>query len=244
MSALPIVRVRPSRGAGWVLDGFRLFRKNPLILIVLTMLVLMLALALSVVPYVGAYLLYLLTPIFLGGMMVACRDVDAGEEIEIVHLFAGFRDGAAQLVTVGGVYLVGNVLIAGVTMMLGGEALREVMQAAAAGTPQNIDPQAADKAAIAVMVAAALYLPVMMLMWFAPALVMFDKLPAWRALVMSLKASLVNALPFLLYSVIMSALLMLALMLFVVGLALWVPLAVVTTYVSYRDIFGSRARPA
>lgn len=244
MTAIAIARVRLTRGAGWVLDGFRLFRKNPLILIVLTMLVLLLALALSVVPYVGVYLLYLLTPLFLGGMMAACRDVDAGEEIEIAHLFAGFREGAAQLVTVGGVYLVGNVLIAGVTMMLGGEALREVMQATAAGTPQNIDPQTADKAAFAVMVAAALYLPVMMLMWFAPALVMFDKLPAWQALLLSLKASVVNALPFLLYSVIMSALLMLALMLFVIGLALWVPLAVVTTYVSYRDIFGARPRPA
>lgn len=221
-------------------DGFRLFRKNPLILIVLTMLVLLLALALSIVPYIGAYLLYLLTPIFLAGMMSACRDVDAGEEIEIAHLFAGFRDGGAQLATVGGVYLVSNVLIAGVTMMLGGEALREVMQAAAAGTPKDIDPQTADKAALAVTTAAALYLPVMMLMWFAPALVMFDKLPAWRALMLSLKACAVNMLPFLLYSVIMSALLMLAMMLFVVGLALWVPLAVVTTYVSYRDIFGVR----
>ena len=83
MNAVSIVRVRPTRGAGWVRDGFRLFRKNPLILIVLTMLVLLLALALSIVPYIGAYLLYLLTPIFLAGMMSACRDVDAGEEIEI-----------------------------------------------------------------------------------------------------------------------------------------------------------------
>lgn len=236
-----IVRVPFLRGWRWVADGFRLFRSNPIILIVLNMVLLLVALALSVIPLVGTYLLYLLTPLFLAGMMVACRDLEAGMEIEIAHLFAGFRKGASQLVTVGGVYLVGNVLIAGVAMTIGGEELREVMRAAAAGTPGDISPQAADKASVAVLAAGALYIPLVMLMWFAPALVILDEVPGWRALGMSLRACAVNLLPFLLYGLIMSALLLLALMLFLVGLALWVPLAVVTTYVSFRDIFPAPA---
>lgn len=244
MSAPPIARVGFGRGAGWVLDGFRLLRKNPLILIVLNMLALLLALALSMIPVVGSYLLYLATPILLGGMMVACRDLAAGEEIEIAHLFAGFRQAASQLITVGGVYLVGNVLVAGVAMTLGGEALREVMQAAASGSPDDISPEAANEAASAVLVAAVLYVPVVMLMWFAPALVVLDEVPAWQAMLLSLKACLVNVLPFLLLSLIMSVLLTIALMLFVVGIALWVPLVMVSTYASYVDVFRPRAPAA
>jgi hypothetical protein len=232
-----ILRVPFHRGWRWVVDGFRLFRKNPIILIVLNMVLLLVALALCVIPIAGAYLLYLLTPMFHSGLMVACRDLEAGQDIEISHLFLGFRRSASQLITVGGVYLVGNVLVAGIAMTMGGEELREVMRAAAAGTPGEISPQAADKASLAVLVAGALYVPLIMTLWFAPALVILDEVPGWRALALSLRACLTNILPFLLYGLIMSALLLVAMMLFLIGLALWVPLAVVTTYVSFRDIF-------
>jgi hypothetical protein len=43
----------------------------------------------------------------------------------------------------------------------------------------------------------------MMAFWFAPALVMLDRVPAWRALVLSLRACVRNMLPFLVYSVAM-----------------------------------------
>lgn len=224
--------------------GFGLFRKNPVILLVLNMVLLLIALALSVVPVVGMYLLYLLTPLFLAGLMVACRDLAAGEEIEIAHLFHGFREASSQLITLGGVYLVGNVLIAGIAMALGGEELREVMKAAASGSPQSVSAQAADKASVAVLIGAALYIPLVMALWFAPALVILDKVPGWRALGLSLRACLLNILPFLLYGAIMSVLLLLALMLVVLGLALWVPLAVATTYVSYREVFPAASKPA
>lgn len=232
-----IRRVPFARGWRWITQAFALFRRSALIWIVLTMVLLLVGLGLSMLPLLGSYVLYLLTPVLLAGLMSAARDAESGQEIEIAHLFRGFRENASQLVTVGGVYLIGNVVIAGVALSLGGNELREVIAAAAAGRPEDVDPSAANKASVAVLIAAALFVPLAMAMWFAPALVMLDKLPAWRAMALSVQACLTNILPFLLYGLVMSALLIIALAL-VVGIALWLPLAILTAYTSYRDIFG------
>lgn len=230
-------------GWRWIAQGFALFRRAALIWVVLAMIMVLLALALSMIPVLGSYLLYLLTPILLGGLMVAARDTEAGQEIEIAHLFRGFRENAAQLVTVGGVYLVGNVVIAGMALSLGGEDLRQVIEAARAGKPESVDPDAAKRASVAVLATAALFLPLAMAMWFAPALVMLQGVPAWRAMALSVRACLINALPFLLYGVVMSVLLLVALALAVVGIALWLPLAILTAYTAWRDVFDVAPPP-
>lgn len=195
---MPFRRVPFGHGWRWIAQAFALFRRNPLTWIVLHLGLLVIALGLSVVPVLGAYILYLLTPVFLAGVMRACRDAEAGQEIEIASLFAGFRGNASGLVTVGGVYLVGNVVIAGLALYLGGAELREVMQAAARGTPQDISTEVANRASLAVLTAAALFVPLAMAVWFAPALVMLDNVSPPRALSLSVQACLANLLPFLL----------------------------------------------
>jgi len=239
-----IRRVPFAQGWRWIVQAFALFRRSAVIWIVLTMIMLALALALTMIPVLGSYLLYLITPILLAGLMSAARDTDAGQEIEIAHLFRGFRENAPQLVSVGGVYLVGNVVVAGVALSLGGEELRQVIEAAAAGTPEEVDAAVANKASMAILVAAALFLPLAMAMLFAPALVMLEKIPAWRAMALSVQACLVNFLPFLLYAAVMSALLVLALALVFIGIAFWVPLAILTAYTAYRDIFSAQVPTA
>ena len=239
-----IRRVPFGQGWRWIVQAFALFRRSAVIWIVLTLVMLLLALALTRIPVLGSYLLYLITPILLAGLMSAARDTEAGQEIEIAHLFRGFRENAPQLVTVGGVYLVGNVVVAGVALSLGGEELRQVIEAAAAGRPEEVDAAAANKASMAILVAAALFLPLAMALWFAPALVMLEKIPAWRAMALSIQACLVNFLPFLLYGAVMSALLIVALALVFIGIAFWVPLAILTAYTAYRDIFTTQAPTA
>ncbi|HXV06922.1 MAG TPA: hypothetical protein VD791_02755, partial [Burkholderiales bacterium] len=67
---------------------------------------------------------------------------------------------------------------------------------------------------------------------------------AATALLLSLRACLANMLPFLLYGALMSALFFVALLPLFVGLAVWVPIAVISAYTSYRDVFGSAPTPA
>jgi hypothetical protein len=236
---MPWRRVPFGHGWRWIAQAFAIFRRNPLIWIVLNLVLVLVALGGDLLPVIGMYLVYLLMPLFLGGLMTACRDADAGQEIEIAHLFAGFRQNASQLVTVGGVYLVGNVAIMGATMYVGGAELREALQAAAEGAPERISAEAANKAATALLLAAALFVPLAMAVWFAPALVILDRVPALRALALSMRACLANLLPFLLYGAVMSLLLVAALILVFVGLALWMPIAVISVYTSYRDVFAA-----
>lgn len=236
-------RVPLGHGWQWIVEAFALFRRNPLIWVVLTLGLMLIALAGSIVPVIGMYVVYLFTPLLLGGLMSACRDAQAGAEIEIGHLFAGFQHNASQLVTVGGVYLVGNVAIAGLALALGGAELRAAMEAAMQGTPEAIRPEAANKASLAVLVAATLFVPLAMAVWFAPALVMLDDVPAPRALLLSMQACLANLMPFLLYGAVMLLLLLAATLVFFVGLALWMPIAVISTYTGYRDVYASGAAP-
>ena len=233
-------RVPAARGWAWIAEAFGLFRRSPLIWIVLNLVLLGIGFALLLIPMLGPYLAYLLTPLFLAGLMTACREAERGNEIEIAHLFRGFSDNATQLVTVGGVYLVANVVIGGLAMAIGGADLQDAMRAAAAGTG-GAEVQVTNRALLAVLVSAALFVPLGMAVWFAPALVVLERVPGWRALLLSLQACVVNVLPFLAYGVIMSGLFFVALLPALAGLVLWVPLAMISTYTAYRDVFTGTA---
>jgi hypothetical protein len=230
-------RVPARNGWYWIARALTLFRANALNWIMLNLALLLFALGLVVVPVIGGYVLHLLTPIFLAGMMSACRDQEAGRGIEMLHLFRGFRENASQLVTVGGVYLVGQVVITGMVMSIGGAELQEAMRIAAEGTGEQLSPAAADRISLAVLVGSALFVPLLMAVWFAPPLVILDNVPAVRAMQLSMRGCLLNLLPFAVYGVIMAGLLVVAMAPLLAGLVLWVPLAVISNYTSYRYVF-------
>ena len=48
-------------------------------------------------------------------------------KLEFSHLLAGFRNTTTPLITIGGIYLVGQVLIFGVCMLVGGETMRDLL---------------------------------------------------------------------------------------------------------------------
>lgn len=233
-----IRRVAPGRGWQWIVAAFRLFRKNPLIWVVLNMALLLIGVVLSVLPVLGAYLLYLLTPVFLGGIMAAAKDFEAGKDLEIAHLFRGFRHNAAHLVTVGGVYLVGQVVISGAMLTVGGPEFQEAVKAGIGALDASaLTPEGASRLLQAMLVGSVLFVPLAMAVWFAPALVILDDQPGFQALWSSLLACLRNAMPLLIYSIVSSVLLLFALIPFGLGLILWTPVMLLTIYTSYRDVF-------
>lgn len=235
---MKIQSVAPGRGWQWITSAFQLFRKNPLIWVVLNMALMLIGLVLSLLPVIGAYLLYLLTPVFLGGMMVAAKDFEAGQDIEIAHLFRGFRHNAAHLVTVGGVYLVGQVVISGAMLTVGGPEFQEAVKAGIGALDASaLTPEGARRVLQAMLVGTVLFAPLAMAVWFAPALVILDDQPGFQALWTSLLACLRNVLPLLLYSIVSSVLLVFAVIPFGLGLIVWIPVMLLTIYTSYRDVF-------
>jgi uncharacterized membrane protein len=247
MTAPLIRKVTARRGWHWLVEGFGLFRRSPLIWIVFTMILFLAAELVARVPVLGVVLL-LFYPVILAGLMVGCADLERGEPLEIGHLFAGLRRNPVHLTTIGGVYLVGQMVIMWVMSLIGGEQ----MQLVAAGMMEQADPEALAAALGAIMqallIGAVLSVPLLMAMWFSPLLVVFDKLAPLPALKLSMQACWKNMTPFLVYGVVALAL-MIALML-PFGMAnpqanpgIWIALPVLlpSLYASYRDVFGAAA---
>ena len=241
--------VAAGRGWQWLAEGYALFRKNPVMWLALTTLLAALWAVSFVIPVLGPLLFNLLSPALFAGLMQGCRALENGEPLEIAHLFAGLKRHAAPLVTVGGVYLVGTVVVVGIVLVVaGGSDLPAVL------SKQEADIEALREAArsmaLAFAVGAVVYLPLLMLIWFAPMLVVFKGLAPVAAMKLSFTACVSNTAPFLVYGVaILLAWFVLSLpaALGAVGgllvIALFVasiPVLICSVYASYQDIFGSR----
>jgi len=245
--------VAASKGWQWIVDGFALFRKNPAMWIAVTLLLGLIWLASMIIPVLGPLLFNLLSPLLFAGLMTGCRALENGEALEVRHLFAGFKDRAAPLVTVGGVYLVGTIVVVGVVLVVaGGSMLPSVLSKS--GADIETLRAALRSMALALAIGAAVYLPLIMLIWFAPLLVMFDAMTPVAAMKLSFSACLKNTLPFLVYSLAILGLwivislpaaigtigALLVMVLFVAS----IPVLVCSIYASYRDIFVARGAPA
>jgi len=245
--------VEAGRGWQWIIGGAVLFRKSPLMwatLVLILYVALKVLMRISLLGLIGILLL----PIFLVGMMEGCKALERGDQLQIGHLLSGFRTNAAPLITLGGISLVGNLLIALIIQAIGGDAMITIMKFSGQTTiaPDAVESvrQAMSKAMLAAAVGAALSLPLMMALWFAPLLVWFNGMKPLQAIVYSFWACWKNVLPFLVYGLVVLAALI---MVMPVGLAtqqvdlgLWMlgPILIPTIYTSYKDIFRAGDPPA
>jgi uncharacterized membrane protein len=228
--------VDAGRSWQWIVNGFGVFRRQPLMWIALTIVLVLIWFVSFAIPVLGPLLFNLLSPVFFAGLMIGCKSVEAGEELELAHLFAGFKEHATALVTIGGVYLVGTIVIVGIVFVTsGGSMLSTVMQQ----SPSDIQMLAGAlrSMALALLVALALYLPLVMLIWFAPLLVVFHGMKPFEAMKLSLAACLMNWLTFLVYGVIVLVLWFVASIPLFLGLVVLLPVLICSVYASYKDIF-------
>lgn len=229
-------QVNAGQGWRWIADAFALFRKNPLIWIVLFVLYFLIIMLVSVVPLIGPLVMSLLAPAFAAGFMLACRDLENGAELELRYLIAGFMHNTGQLITVGGLYLIGSIIIMGIMMMAGGGAI--LGAAAMSGADDGgVAIGAVGGMLVALLTALVLLIPLLMAYWFAPALVFFHDMPAAQAMKASFFASLKNWLPFTVYGLAGLVLTLVAMIPFGLGLLVLVPVITASIYTGYKDIF-------
>lgn len=231
-------QVSAASGWSWIVEGFALFRKSPVIWIALFFIYLLIGMGLSVVKIVGPIVLNLLAPVFVAGFMLGCRALDNDEELEINHLFAGFKQRTAQLITLGGMYLTGIIIIVG-TMFSGTD--NAVLHAIFSGEKLNEQQAAASLGEgffFTAMFGMLLLVPLIMAYWFAPILIAFHELSPLAAMKQSFNACLRNVLPFFVFSLISMVLLIVAAMPFGLGLLIMIPTMTASLYVSYKDIFA------
>lgn len=237
---MQINTVASGRGWEWIAGGFRIFRKQPLTWIALVVVMAVIWFAAVMLPVIGALAINLVSPVFLAGLMLACRSTDQDDEPEIAQLFAAFKTHANPLITVGGIYLVGNIVAVAVMFGVAGGTAMEALLGKSSGDIEAMR-SALRGLLTGVAIGMAVFLPVLMAVWFAPLLIVFHDMTPLAAMQTSLAACWRNTLPFLVYGVFGFLLLVLASIPLMLGLIVLLPVLVCSIYASYKDIFPQEA---
>lgn len=230
-------KLTANRGWEWIKQGYVLFMKAPLLWLVLLLVCFAAVVALSAVPLIGQPLASLLLPVILVGLMDGCRTLTQGEELELAHLFSGFKKHTSQLVTLGGIALLAQFLIIGIMMLLGGATLVNILMSGAPPEDPEIIRQALAGAGLSVLLGIALFGVLMMSMQFAPMLVFFNEVAPVAAMKLSLRAFINNVGAILVYGITLIILAILASIPMMLGWLLLAPIMLTSIYAAYGDIF-------
>ena len=224
--------VAAGRGWDWITAGWDLFKRQAGMWIALVLVAFVILLVLAFIPLLGNFLTAFLTIFFGAGVLIGCRAIEDGGELEIGHLFAGFRDKLAPLAAVGGIYLAASFAIVVVVMLVAGASVFAAFSGAAVPSFTALIT-----GLLAGLVVLALMLPVVMAVWFAPALVVFHDKGAVEAMKESFSGCLRNIMPFLVYGLIGLVLSILASIPLMLGWLALGPVFAGSLYASYKDIY-------
>ncbi len=238
VTAAPAVNARtvdPGNGWTWIAGGWELFKKQPGIWIAMLVIAFIIFAVLAFIPILGSIATVVLSPIFGAGIVLGTKAQADGGQLEIGHLFAGFKQDLNNLVVVGVLYLVGWAVIMGVVFMIGGAS---IFAAAMGGDSAMAAGAGIMGMLLALLVMLALMVPLLMAVWYAAPLVVLGRQGAVQAMQASFFGCLTNIVPVLVYGVIGFVLGIVASIPFGLGWLVLGPVIAASIYVSYKDIYG------
>lgn len=260
-------RLPAVRGAFWLFEGLRLFRRNPPLITALTLVYLLVVQILAVLlPGIGPILLPLLLPVMTLIFANGCRLVDLNQRPNKAGLLHGVAGNFPAMLRLGGLQLLGAMLVILLSMLLndGNDpfaiplTLPETPNMGEGATPDAAVDAAAQAAMLRKLVQVLLLAtPLIIAFWFAPFLVGWDRVTPFKSLFFSTVASFRNwpaMLMFCLAGVVVAGVIpgfILILIGQISGMALSAafvalrmilvflvaPVLTASIYVSYRDIF-------
>lgn len=240
MARLTITRPGAQAGVAWVKHGWSVFKEAAIVWSGMTAAAFLAIMFASQIPYAGRYLVELLSPLLVAGYMAASRAAEERQPVTFLYLAAGFQQARVPLLVVGGIYLLGALLIDQLMRALGGQGLQDML--AMAQQPREMSPEQAQAllggAMPALLLGMLLYTPLLLATWFAPALILFDGYKPGNAMWWSLWTCAVNWRPLMLYTLVLGAVGLVALLIpFGLGLLVFLPWAMISTYAAYRSLF-------
>ncbi|MBI5918800.1 MAG: hypothetical protein HY849_05450 [Nitrosomonadales bacterium] len=230
-------KVTADHGWQWIKQGFAIFLQSPILWVALVAIGLLATVGLSSVPVIGDPLASLLFPTILIGYVMGCQALERGEELELAHLFAGFKQNAPALITLGGINLVGQFFILGVMKVTGGAALVSIMMSGQPVDDPAVLTQAMDGAGFALLLGGALSAVLLLAGQFAPMLAAFHGIAPIEAMRTSLRTCLSNIAPLSAYGAMMLLFAIAASMLAMLGWIVLLPVMLTSIYAAYRDLF-------
>ncbi len=244
-------RTLPSqRGWAWIAEGFALWRRNPALITFLVFGYWFCLLVVAAVPLLGQVLMSLTMPALSLGIYNGCKAVAEKRKVGPEVLISGFRQNLPEQIKIGGIYLAGTLAVLGLTALVDGGILAELMLG-----KRKLDEATADDPLLtaSLLVGTLGSTPLMMAYWFAPLLAGWGRVPAVKAMFFSFVACLRNWRAFFAYGIgLLLAVLVPGLLIGLLGtlspilstlpaIALplvFIPVVFASFYVNATDVFG------
>lgn len=187
------LNIVPARtGWLWVRLGLRTFWQQPLALSGLFFLFITAMSLASLLPWLGNALALALLPAATLGLMAATREASQGKFPTPTLLIMAWRAGQQQrraMLVLGALYALGFLLVLGVSALFDGGSFARLYLVGGTLTREMVESPAFQTAS---WVAMALYLPLSLLFWHAPALVHWHGVAPLKSLFFSLVACVRN----------------------------------------------------
>jgi len=243
--------VPAARGVAWWVEAWRLFTPSVgawlLVALILCGLILV-GSVVGLIPFLGQLLGLageVLWPVLIGGLMLGCRAIDRGNPLLVAHLFAGFSQRTGPLIVAGAIYtgllILISLVIAGMMIAIFGVEIIGVLTGSAETSQTGI---AFSSTVVAVLLGflffLLLLLPLLMAIWFAPALIMLGGVGPTDAMKASFAGCVRNMVPFLIYGALGVVLAIVATIPFGLGWLVLAPVMIASIYASYCDIYEDK----
>ena len=192
-------RVNAGMGGRWIAHAWEIFKARWAMWMGMAFVMTLITGVIGEIPYIG-WIANLLNLFFLGGLMLSCDALVEGDELEFSYLFAGFKYKFSEL-------LFCNIIIFALVMALILGLLLFVKMGFDSETllAMSVDSLSSEEMmqlSILALLFFVLFIPIIMMMWFAPALICLHDIKPWQAIKMSLQACLRNIKPFIVYSLV------------------------------------------
>ena len=186
------------RGLQWALMGMRTFWRQPLAMTGLFFLFMALVSVLSILPMVGGLIALVLMPSFTAGLMAATQTAHEGRFPMPGTLWSALRTPAQRMamLRLGLLYACGFMLLMGASALVDGGQFARVYLGGEALSPEVVQ---SDRFQSAMWLTMALYAPLSMVFWHAPALVFWQQVPPVKSLFFSWMACWRNKAAFAVY---------------------------------------------
>lgn len=233
-SSIRVADLGASRGAGWIAGSWTFFRAAPMAWMGLCGGWLMVIFALLLMGVVGVVIMNFVQPVFFASFAIAAYRQAAGERLAMADLFSGFRRNLRPLVNIGAIMMIVEFAVAMLMTALGlptvkvGDDLDLAEYADALGGKEWI-----------LFTGLVLMALTKAILWFTPPLIAFHGMDTLQAIRWSAYAAISNAGALATYFLLLSVMIVLGMAPWLLGLIVVIPLGVISTYVSYHEVFES-----
>lgn len=186
-------------GLQWVREGIQTFWRQPLAMSGLFFLFMAVVSVVSALPLIGTAVALALLPAATLGLMAAAREASEGKFPMPTVLASAFRAGKERLTAMlqlGAFYAGGFLLVMGVSALFDGGQFAQMYLGGGKVTTETMQSDAFQTAMLAGM---ALYLPLALMFWHAPALVHWHGISPVKSLFFSFIACWQNKWAMLVY---------------------------------------------